>query len=402
MPGPTLTADEIAQCKVQAAAATSASATFTSQIAAAQAQAAKLAVVDGAYKKFFDYYNNDIIAPYDAERKQIDGQYIANPITETDILNCANGSGRLAPSLPVTDVIRVAEFDGTPLITNSTYEGLAITNQAGAENVLVHGYSAGTYPVTTSTATALTSASTTLQLTDTVATVTPIAPGTAVLISTLTDFCVIVVDTFTPVTGGTPPPYLADMTIHFLVPPTGTIPTGSLIKYFNGFTNSERTTKTTVDPTEQPLMNYLVTNLNTNISARIPFLDAQTSAISTNQDPDGAAQNATALTAISTSKTFLNTYILTTDISDTGLAGLASERSARTSANSTRVSQIIAAYTGRTQNYYDQRYNYANDRGNTARGSLRLQQAAAAGATTSASYASTLSAQAASLTTLIS
>jgi hypothetical protein len=400
MPGPTLTDAEKAQCKKEAAKATSAAATFTSQIAAQTARAAELAVVDGAYKKFYDYYNG-IITAYDLERKQIDGQYIAAPIIEQDILDCANGAGRVVPSLPVIDVVRISQFDGTPLITNPTYELLAITKQADAEDVLVHGYGSGTYAMTTMTATSLTPTSTTLQLTDASATFT-IAPGTVFIVSTLTDFAVVVVDTFVPVTSPVPPPYVANLTIHYLIPPTGTIPAGQQLTAFTGFTNAERTTKTSTDPKLQGLMNYLITKLDAQITARIPFLDAQTSAIGTNQDPDGTAQNANALTNIATSKSFLNTYIITTDISDTGLAGLSSERSTRTTNANARITQIISAYTGRTQNYYNQRYSYANNRANTARGSLRLQQAAASGAATSASYASTLGDQASSLTTLIS
>jgi hypothetical protein len=206
MPGPTLTPEEIAQCKSEAAKATSAAATFTAQIAAQTARAAQLGIVDGAFKKFFDYYSA-IITSYDTERKQIDGMYIAAPIIEQDVLDCANGTGRIVPSLPATDAVRISQFDGTPLVTNPTYELLAISKQADAENVLVNGYGAGTYAVTTVTATPLTPTSTTLQLMDTTATFT-IAPGSVFIVSTLTDFAVVVVDTFVPVTSPVPPPYV--------------------------------------------------------------------------------------------------------------------------------------------------------------------------------------------------
>src|SRR4051812_21582141 len=117
----TLTTTEIAQLKKDKARAESASATYTAGVAAQLAKAAELAVTDGAFKKFFDYYNTSIIGKYDAERQAINGQYIAAPITESDLVDCSTlVSNRITPTLPTTDIVRVAEFDGSPLITTTT------------------------------------------------------------------------------------------------------------------------------------------------------------------------------------------------------------------------------------------------------------------------------------------
>jgi hypothetical protein len=88
-----------------------------------------------------------------------------------------------------------------------------------------------------------------------------------------------------------------------------------------------------------------------------------------------------------TSKTFLTNYLVTTIISDTGLGTLATERATRGAQITARVTAIVAAYTGQTENYFDRRYTVANDRANTARGTLRLQKATEGSVSQLTSYA---------------
>jgi hypothetical protein len=190
---------------------------------------------------------------------------------------------------------------------------------------------------------------------------------------------------------------VANLTITVLVSPSGTLPTGLTLDSFNGFTNAERAVKTASNPQLQPLMDYLVLQLQTKINSRISKLNPQLTAIVANQDPDGTSELAQATIDVNASKTFLTNYLISTNISDVGLASLSSERSSRSTQANTRISQILNAYTGRTLNYYNQRYNFANNRANTARGSLRLQKNSEAGAVTSAGYASTLTDQASAM-----
>lgn len=391
---PVLTPDEVAQMTKESAKAKAASETFTNQIAAQQARAVELSKVDSAFKKFYDYYDTEIIVPYDQERKAINGEHVANPILEADILACANlQGGRLQPALPSTDVIRVPEFDGAPVVIAPNNELANIDSQIDAETALVSGYGGTPLPPTVLTDSNINAMSGSMVLTDPTATFS-VAPGDMLVISENNDFAVVKVLTFTMDTVPTPPPYNAVLTIEVVVPPLGLLQAGLPISTFNGFSNSERTTKTANDPNLQPMMDYLVFMLKASINSRIAKLDLQLSAIASNNDPEGVAELAQASSDVNTSKSFLTNYLISTNISDFGLSGLSTERISRVSQALGRTTQIVAAYTGRSENYYDKRYSFANNRANTARGSLRLQKNSEAGALTSAAYASTLTDQA--------
>ena len=328
--------------------------------------------VDDAFKALFAYYNDKIIGKYDAERKSINGTYVTAPVTEADIIGVGSNppSGRLVPNNPIFDIVRIPQFDaggydGT--VTNTEQNHIA--DQADAEDVLVNGYGPGTYPMTLLTTTALTPTSTTLSLQDTIM-IAPIANGTVIVVVGTGDLAVVkVVSSSVPV--GTPPPYKLDLVIEVIVPPTATIPIGATLDSFEGFTNLERTNKLAADPDYQPLMDYLIQQLEDRINDRISRLNEQLSALSTNEDPDAVAAITTATNNVNNSKTFLTNYLLTTDISDIGIASLASERSTRSGQLTARLAQIMAAYTDQTENYYEMRYQTANNRGNTQRGTLR-------------------------------
>lgn len=330
--------------------------------------------VDNAFKDLFNYYNDAVIKKYDAERKALNGTFIANPVVEADILAVGGNpiSGRLAPTPPSVDIVRIAEFDGTAYTSlDPAHEQQHILDQAEIEDVLENGYGPGTYPITLETASALTPTSTTLDLEDAVAPISGIVAGTVFIVADGGDLAVVkVLNTTVP--PGTPPPYLLELDIELIVPPTGTIATGANLDSFTGFTDLERTNKVSTDPDLQPLMDSLITDLEAIIADRISRLNEQLSALATNEDPDAVANITTATNNVNASLTFLNNYLLTTDISDVGLTALANERSLRSGQITARLAQIIAAYTGQTENYYESRYQTANNRGNTQRGTLRL------------------------------
>lgn len=371
---PTLTPEEIAQLQAEKAKQENFRDAMNAAVPQKQARAAELAVADGAFKKFFDYYNNDIITKYDMEREAINGQYIASPITEADIVGPASvdPSVRTTPSTPVTDIIRVAEFDGGPLVVNPINEVQSIADQAYYENVLVNGYPTGGFTDTTAkTDAALTGASTQLKVTDPTNALSIIV-GQVFIVKNLTNIAVVKI-TSIDIAPGMSAPYNATYGISFIVSPTGSLPTNSDLAFFTGFNNTERTNKVPSIAAYQPLMDYLIFQLEDAISLRVARLDEQIGAMASNLDPDGVAALAAATTNANASKTFLNNYVVTTDISNTGLASLASERGTRGTQITARLAAIVAAYTGQTLNYFDARYTNANNRANTARGSLRLQ-----------------------------
>jgi hypothetical protein len=348
-------------------------AAFTETAGLQDAVIAKATEVDNAFKDLFNWYNDAIIGKYDAEKKSINGVYVVSPVVEADILNVAANppSGRLVPTPPTADIVRITEFDGGGTAVAADYEQKHITDQAAVENVLQNGYPAATFNPTTETDSALTGASTTLDITDSAAAV-GLAPNDIVVVEDMATIAVIKILTITPAVG-TPPPYDYTTTIQVLVPPTGSIAAGATFANFTGFTNAERTAKVTTDPLYQDFMDYLISSLQAEINKRLLRLPEQITALNANEDPDGTANNNTAKTNAQNNQTFLNNYLLTTDISNTGLSSLSSDRSSRSSFLTTRLSQITSAYTGQTENYYNMRYDTANNRGNTQRGTLRAK-----------------------------
>lgn len=334
----------------------------------------KAALVDEAFKDLFDWYNDKIIGKYDAEKKAINGIYIVAPVVEADILGvgATPPTGRLVPTPPIQDIVRITQFDGGGTASVVNYEQKHILDQADVEDVLVNGYGPGTFPLTLTTFTSITPTSTTLSLTDTAVPIAIVA-NQVFIVTDGVNLAVVKCLTITPNDPGPPPPYVSDLTIQLIVPPVGTIAAGQTLDEFTGFTNAERTAKITTDPDFQPLMDYLIDQLEFFINARKARLVEQLSALSTNEDPDGVAAIATATINVNNSDSFLTSYLITTDISNTGLASLSAERIARSSQLTARLSAITAAYTGQTENYYDARYSVANNRGNTSRGTLRAK-----------------------------
>lgn len=397
MAKPTLSTDEKTQLTAQAIASSEQAATFTQNIANQAAAAAKLAISDGAFKKFFDYYNN-IITPYDNERKSLDGQYQASPIVEADIVSVATlAGGRCQPGLPATDLVRIAEFDNTNLIHTIDSQADHITSQASWETNLATG-SGQTYPGTLVTSTAVSSGSTTVGLAN--ASV-PISVVVGVIFS-ITDGTNSATMRITSITLlSIVPTYTATIGVEMIIAPASTITPSRVLSNFGGFTNTERNTKTASSPSQQPLLNYLISHLQSDVNGRISRMNDQLNAIAANTDPDVGSELTTETTKINTSKSFLTSYLISTDVSNTGLASLATERGVRSPQVTARVAQIISAYTTRTENYFNQRYVYANNRGSTSRGTLRLQKVAEQNGATSASYASSLTAQASAISTLL-
>lgn len=329
-------------------------------------------LIDNAFEDLFDWYNDDVIGKYDAERKAINGSFVPSPIVEADIIAVSANppSGRLVPYPPATDIVRITEFDGGYTGLTALNELQHISDQAYVEDVLQNGVPGGSpvLPPTVETTTALTPTSTTVTITDTV--MYTVSIGDILVISEAGDAAVVEITGVSPV--GSPPPYEFNLNINMIIPPVGTIPIGASVSGgFDGFTNAERTAKISTDPDLQGVLDGLIAQLETHLNARKARIAEQLAALAANDDPDGVADITTASSNASAADSFITAYLVTTDISDAGLASLASERASRTSYLSTRVSQILAAYTGQTEDYYEQRYQIANSRGNTYRGTLR-------------------------------
>lgn len=375
MAKPTPSPDQIAAIEQTVANQETQQAALTETAGLQDAEIERNTKVDDAFKALFNWYNDAIIGKYDAEKKAINGVFVTSPVVEADIIGVAANppSGRLVPTPPATAIVRIPEFDGGNTSIAADYEQKHITDQAAVEDVLQNGYppSSGFTDGTAITASALTGASTTLDVEDPTNPLT-IAVNDILVIEGISEVAVVKVTSVTDNMGGDPP-YEFTYGIQVLVAPTGTIAIGAELKNFTGFTNGERTAKTASDAAYQGLMDYLIDQLEAEIGKRLLRLAEQITALGANEDPDGVTDIGAATTAATNNQTFLNNYLLTTDISDTGLASLASDRGSRSAFLTTRLAQITAAYTGQTENYYDQRYTTADNRGNTQRGTLRAK-----------------------------
>lgn len=306
---PILTPGEITQLTKDRDAQQNSSDVLTGSIPAKNARLVALQVSDGGFSKFFVFYNNDIIAHYDAEYRKLDGRFITAPIVEADIIGPSNldFAVRTTPITPTTDITRIAEFDGggidlIPDPLNETQHILEVTTQ---------------------------------------------------------------------------------------------------ISNLSSFTNSERTSKITDDPGDQATMNAAISALELAMSNRVLTLDAQDAALGLNQDVDATSEISSQINLNNISRLYIQNYLITTDISNTGFSSLNAEKSIRGTEISTRISQINTNYIGQSENYYDKRYNTANDRGNLLRGTLRQIVVSQESLQVTQDYANTAQAAADSITSIL-
>jgi len=379
MAKPVPSADQMAAIQSTAAQAQAKKTNLAAAADAQDAVIAKAQAVDDAFKNLFNWYNDSIIAKYDAERKALNGVYIETPIVEADLTGVGANppTGRLVPTAPAKDIVRISQFDGTPTTTTTANETQHIADQGLMESYLAIG-GTGRSPVhtsgTTKTDSALTPASTSLLIHDS-AQYNIFTPGDIFMVDDGATVAALVrVETVVDLTAFPGiAPYDYQLGITVLGPASfTTIPGGTDLEVnWVGFTNTERTNKVASVPRYQGIMDALIASLSAAATGRVSRLTEQLAALVGQDDPDGTAQTATATTNATTSKTFLQSYLSTTLVTDVALASLATERGVRSPQVATRITQINGAYTGQTDNYYDKRYEVANNRGHLQRGTMR-------------------------------
>lgn len=382
MAKPVPTSDQIAAIEADVAGKANQQTGLTESAALQDPIIAEKQKIDDAFSALFSYYNDDIIKPYDDERRAIEGVFVPSPVVEADIVGVGASppSGRLVPTPPATDIVRIDEFDAAGYIGfTDVNEQQHILGAVGALDLLQNGASGSTPSVTmtSQTASSLDASSTTLDMLDATGPMS-FSVGDVFVVSDGSNAAVVEVTGVTDNAGGDPP-YSFSLDIGLVVPPASAISSGAdVVDSFNGFTNSERDTKIASDSDLQPILDGLISQLETALQDVKARISEQLAALSLNQDPDGVAQIATATTEASDTDTFITNYLTSTDVSDTGITAISSELSDRTSFLTTRLSEITANYTGQTEDYYEMRYSAANDRGNTQRGTLRELSNAAA------------------------
>ena len=341
-------------------------------IPAIDVEIANKEAMDQVYDDFFIYYDG-IINAYNDEKEQLDGIYQVDPVTSLQVEEVATDptNARLYPDPPEVDIKRVVDFDGGNTAINATTEVTEWDDVPEVIDWLLNGFSSN-YPTGTLTnvfaVEALTPASTSVTLNDTIDQDLNIAAGNIVILRDSNDDIVVfkVINAVEDLPGN-PDVWLID----FEYITEGTILANSAIDVtFTNFTDLERTNKVSTDPDFQPILDSLDTDLQNRLSDVIPFLDAQLTALAANEDPDGVTEITQAVTDVTSTKTFITNYTASTDLSDTGLNLVSTTRTTRLAQITNRISEITNAYTGQTDDYYEKRYEFANNRSNLKRGML--------------------------------
>lgn len=320
---------------------------------------------DELNKTYFDYYNGIILA-YEEERKNIDGQYITDPVTETDIQEAGELSGRLSPTgASALDAVRVDELDGgglnpSPSTPNEEYY---VALEASNRVFLKTGFSGAGLSVITSSA--ITASSTTFTINSAAS---GIVIGNRLVVSGFGGggSCIMDVTNVTVVLTTTTVTFTFVTDSGVTYSPAGTINSGATIsRTLNAFTNSERNSKTAVNAFMQNILNKAILGWQNDLTGHSGMVAAQKVAVDGNQD-DNLDQ--TVSPALQTFVDDVTNYLVTTDVSDSGLASIDAILSTRATASAARKTAITSAKAL----YYDRRYNFVNLRVNKAKGSLVL------------------------------
>lgn len=412
-----LTADEIAALLAERDKLIASIAKRIESIASQDAVVQAATDADNAQKKAYNFYSDQVIGAYEDEREQLNGEYIGSPVTtaEMDLVGQLDSTQRLFPPVGDTKPTRIAEFDdgGSKITTANEISGIApddpastqvdseqyrIGKQGNREDWLASGFG-GTTPVIAATA-----------YID--GAVTPATVQITVRTSSSSDNCAFAVgDTFVAkdgtnqigikvlnivsqvdgdpsagfCTGETTPPqttqatceadggtwtatptnYEAVLDVAILVPLSLT--TGATIdETWAGFSNTDRTNKVDATDGYTNMLLAMIDDLETMIDSRLTKLNAQKTALELNEDP---LLDATALTNVNSSISTLTAWKVSKDVDDTELAGLASERSTRTTQITARIPAIETAMGG----FYDNRYDACVDICDTGRGTARIK-----------------------------
>jgi len=301
-------------------------------------------------KKMWDYYHN-IISSYEAEKQALNGSVLTDPVTEVDITNRVDLTGRLY-ALSEPEIVRIPQFGGTPVTTNLQFsEQNDLTLYTPVWNRLKFG-------LTTSTAFGFTTDS-------------PITPSSTNFSTTLdpsvllnkefvvSDGITSFIGFATAITPAIFPLLGFQVDFNFLTTITNTIninATGSGI--FTGFTNTERANKQSTSPAFgalQTIMDFYVAKLVTIAGNHEVNISTQISSVTNNQDPDLAP----ILTQLNDNKATITAYKTSTPIDDTGITDYTSFiDNTRTPYITTRINTISTQVTI----FYDNRYDWGKER----------------------------------------
>ena len=102
--------------------------------------------------RVFSHYHN-IISKYEEELTALDGTTLTSPLVESDFTDRVNLTGRLYDTTYAEpDIIRISQFDGTPITTAATHEKWCLLEHTEIKSRLTTGLTSSTGTATTAAA----------------------------------------------------------------------------------------------------------------------------------------------------------------------------------------------------------------------------------------------------------
>lgn len=353
---------------------------------------------DNAEKKVFDFYDISIIKQYEDEREQLDGTYLDQPVTKTELdqVGALDSTNRMFPTLPDTAPIRISQFDDSPLLTIDNEiidEGITvidnepfrITKQLQRQDWLVNGFG-GTMPVVDPTAVVITPIdinTTLIEIEEDPGGVSAFVVGDRFIVDDGSQQVAVEVTSVNSAGSCSDPLYTDQATcelngetwtpsgqgfeLGILVLTAGTLAGNSNIdEMWSGFSSTDRINKNDATDGYNHLLNTLIDSLEEQIDFRLAQLNIQKTALETNED---AALDANALVNVNQTISDLEAWKVNKDIDDSSLVDLSAQASIR----QTQITARIPAITSSIASQAEARYTSAVNIADTSRGTARIK-----------------------------
>jgi len=304
------------------------------------------------YQGQYDFWHQYISA-FELERRYLDGYYLTTPLVPADFTALQANSGRLF-STAQSDPVRIGEFDGAG---GTAFDGTAEIPQYGPEAdlraTLQFGFVGVTLPAGVETLTALTTASTTLDVQKLPGAGQVVIPlGKTVVLTILNAALIEITGVTETLVIPFPPTYAYTLNINILSL-VGTVGIGATFTpNFLGFSNAERTSMVAANPAYQGILTDLRAQYLVIVTAFRDALNQQGLAIAqqTSEDvPDTAY-----LAARTQAQTDLTNYLVTGLVSNAGLTVVQTVQGTRSTASGGRVTWIAGRIS--SSSAYDERY----------------------------------------------
>jgi len=334
----------------------------------------QIAMLQAGEVLFTDRYAfwEDFIQAYEAERVELNGQSLIDPVVEQDFTDFLAGAGRLEnESAGAPDKFkpkRISQFDGSPLAQGSSYELDALAREATTRNDLQNGFTSA-FPLVFRLKTDLSSSDTAMNIEQYVGTgITPPLNERILLVGGGSAAIVVITSILFSLPSEEWIVAIQKETTTFAEIPSTT----PLLNSLPAFTDAERILKTAANPSYQPVMNQFVSSYTAAVTYWLAKVEQELDFIDSNVGED--APDTAYIAALTAIKNQLTSYLPSLDISDVGLAAQEVRYDDRVAAIPTRLTWIANRLITSGAAAYDGRYKYGNYLYNLTDGSTAVIQ----------------------------